>query len=119
MDQYAIYYKGLQIGTFNNNEGDQMADKLTINEALVHIDQAQARLAELSALQKEVAKKERFFGTAERSVEPTYDVKAVDKQIVRLRRVVLGLKTAIKQSNAVTEINFKTEQLEEIFRELA
>jgi len=59
---------------------------MTICETLVLIKAVQARIGELSSLR-------------------TYDVKIVDKKVVELRKWLTKAESAVKQSNAITQVN--------------
>lgn len=87
--------------------------KHTINELLVLSKVVRERINNLKSLQESVAKKERFFGSAEKVVEPQYSVKDVDKKIVELQKFLLKTDTEIKKSNATTEvdIDFNADEL--------
>jgi hypothetical protein len=81
--------------------------KKTINELLVLSKIVRERVNNLKALSEKVSKREVFYSTSEKVVEPTYDVKSVDKKIVELQRFLLDADTAIKKSNAVTEVEIE------------
>lgn len=81
--------------------------KKTINELLVLSKIVRERVNNLKALSEKVSKREVFYSTSEKVVEPTYDVKLVDKKIVELQRFLLDADTAIKKSNAVTEVEIE------------
>lgn len=89
--------------------------KLTINQALVYQKIVRERVNELKGLRSEVSKRESYLYARDekRVVEPQYDVKAVDKKITELETFLLKTDMAIKQSNAVTEIDgeFNTDEL--------
>ena len=78
---------------------------MTINEAMVLMKALRGRLAELSTLRSEVSTKTRYFGQAEKSVEPQYDVVTVDQYCVAIENALRKIDTAIKMSNAVTSID--------------
>ena len=81
--------------------------KKTINELLVLSKIVRERVNNLKALSEKVSKREVFYSTSEKVVEPTYDVKLVDKKIVELQRFLLDSDTVIKKSNAVTEVEIE------------
>jgi hypothetical protein len=55
-------------------------------------------------------KERRFFGSEETTQkEPQYDVKELDKKIIQLQNFLFKADSAIKQSNAKTEINLKVD----------
>jgi ATP:corrinoid adenosyltransferase len=78
---------------------------MTINEAMVLMKALRGRLAELSSLRSEVSTKTRYFGQAEKSVEPQYDVVVVDEYCVAIENALRRIDTAIKVSNAATHID--------------
>lgn len=67
----------------------------------------QARIGELSSLRSEVSGIKRFFATETKVVEPAYDVKKVDQKIAMLRQWLYRADSAVKQSNAVTQVEVK------------
>jgi len=77
---------------------------MTICETLVLIKAVQARIGELSSLRNEVAGTKTYF-EPKKTVEPNYDVKVVDKKVVELRKWLIKAESAVKQSNAVTQVN--------------
>lgn len=80
---------------------------MTINAALVHLKILKQRHSELVALRDGNANKERrFYGSTEKEVvkEPTYDVRKLDLRIVNLTREQRKLELAIKNQNALTEV---------------
>ena len=87
--------------------------KKTINELLVLGKAIRERVNVLKSLMETVAKKEHYFGSTEKVVEPTYDVKLVDKKLVELQKFLLKIDTLIKQSNALTavEIEYNEDEL--------
>lgn len=78
--------------------------KITINESMVLMKVLKGRLAELSSLRSECAKKETYFGETQKVVEPQYDIKMLDKRCVEIENALLEMDTRIKQSNAITTI---------------
>jgi trehalose utilization protein len=77
---------------------------MTICECLVLIKAVQARIGELSALRNEVAGTKTYF-EPKKTVEPNYNVVAVDKKITNLRRWLYQAEAKVKQSNAITQVN--------------
>ena len=80
---------------------------MTINALLVLQKAVRARLSELTALKNAVSVKETYFGAKDKTVEPQYDVKLVDKKCVELERFLFLSDAAIKQSNAVVNIEIE------------
>ena len=76
------------------------------------------RISDLKNLRSEVSKKERFFGTAEKIVEPQYAVSEVDRRIVALQNWLYGADAKIKESNARTMIDFDVD-LNELLKPLS
>ena len=81
---------------------------MTINEALSLVKVVKERLAELKNLRDRVAVKETtLFDQREKTVEPQYDVKEVDKKIAELETFLFKADSKIKQANATTQINLE------------
>ena len=78
--------------------------KMTVNEAMVLAKVVRGRYAELSSLRGHSATRETFYGEPKKIIEPTYDVKVLDKRCVELENFLLLVETKIKQSNAMTTI---------------
>ena len=80
---------------------------MTVNEILVLQKAVRERVNELKGLRNQVSTKERFFGMREETkiIEPQYNVKEVDKKITELEMFLFKADAAIKQSNAVTQVN--------------
>jgi len=76
----------------------------TVNELLVIMKGVRERLTDLKKLREDVSKKERYFGSAEKTIEPQYDVKKVDVQIINLQNFLYSADALIKGSNAITQI---------------
>lgn len=81
--------------------------KKTINELLVLSKTIRERLNSLKSLNESLTKRESFFGSPEKVVEPTYDVRKVDQKIIELQTFLFHVDAAIKKSNAVTEIEIE------------
>lgn len=74
----------------------------TINELLVLEKILKSRLGQLTEIQGKSAR--RFLWEDSKKVEePTYDIKLVDKKIVKINNALLTIEAAIKQSNAMTK----------------
>lgn len=78
---------------------------MTLNEGLTFIKLLKQRHAELSRLQQQNAKKSTHYYAENPIVdEPTYDVKELDKKINNLASEIRHLDSAIKKTNAITDI---------------
>lgn len=87
---------------------------MTINEALVWLKTLRQRHGELVTLRDENAHSERrFYGNAGKEVEktPVYDVKELDRRVVKVAMEIRTVEMAIKKANAITEIGY-SENLE-------
>jgi len=78
---------------------------MTVNETIVLMKAVRERLGELRSLLSQVSTRTTFYGERERVVEPKYDLKVVDKKIVELETWLFKADSAIKQCNAVTQVN--------------
>jgi len=83
--------------------------KLSINEAMVTAKALRGRLGELSGLRSQSATRETYYGEKNKVVEPTYDVKILDKKCVEIENALLEIDSRIKQSNAVTLIEIEAD----------
>lgn len=79
----------------------------TINELLALKKTLHERTNELKDLRKQLAVKERFFGNADKVVEPQYDVKAVDKKITTIQNTVFHIDAEVKRINAITNVSIE------------
>ena len=92
---------------------------MNVNEALGLITRCKSRIKSLEELRDKVSTIERFYGSAERSKEPTYTVQEVDSLLVKLTKLLYKLETAVKQSNALTVLNLDSGiETDIIFEEL-
>jgi len=83
-----------------------METVLTVNEAMVTQKMLRGRLGALSSLRSQCATKETYFGgDRERTVEPQYSVKDLDKRCVEIENAMHDIEAKIKQSNALTKIS--------------
>lgn len=66
----------------------------------------QQRLNYLRGLASKVSERQIFYGERDKQkvVEPTYDIKLVDKKVSEIEMALLKIDTAIKKSNAITEV---------------
>lgn len=90
---------------------------MTINEALTLIKAIRKRITSLEALRETVSNKTTYYSAQEKTVEPQYNVKTVDRKIMELEETLFSLDNAIKKSNAITEVDF-TFKMETIFESL-
>ena len=77
---------------------------MTISEVLSLVSQIKGRLGGLQSLRSECSKKTSYFGDDNRVIEPTYEVKLVDKKIADLQKWIYRAEAAIKLTNAKTEV---------------
>lgn len=88
-------------------KGEGRMAKFTVNEAMVLAKAIRGRYAELSSMRSANSNRETYYATAnepKRVVEPTYDVKDIDRRCVELENFLLQVESKIKQSNAMTVI---------------
>ena len=90
---------------------------MTINEALTLIKAIRKRISSLETLRESVSNKTTYYSAQEKTVDPQYDVKAVDKKIMEFEQIMFSLDTAIKKQNAIAEIDF-TFEMKTIFESL-
>ena len=90
---------------------------MTINEGLTLIKAIRKRISSLETLRESVSNKTTYYSAQEKSVEPQYDVKEVDKKIMELEQIMFSLDNAIKKQNAIAEIDF-TFEMKTIFESL-
>jgi hypothetical protein len=81
---------------------------MTINEAISFKGQLTSRLAELKQLRDQVSTKETRWmnDQSTKLVEPQYDVKKVDLKIVQIQNWLFKIDSAIKKTNAITDLGF-------------
>jgi len=79
---------------------------MTVNDALVLIKALRQRQASLESLRDKVSTEDRYlYAEKEKIQTPKYDVVSVDEKVVRIGNAILDLDTAIKRSNAKTELD--------------
>lgn len=85
---------------------------ITINKALVLGKVIRERMNDLKGLRTQVAVKKTWMGTPERGevVEPTYDVKELDKAILKLQQMAFELESSVKEMNNTTYITFNHDE---------
>ena len=77
----------------------------TINEALQLVKATKQRIKSLEEMRDKVSTKERFYGSADKQVEPLYSVQSVDVKLTKLQELLFSLESAIKHSNAITQLD--------------
>jgi hypothetical protein len=84
---------------------------MTINELLALTRVLRGRVGELQRLRSEVSTTERWLmGTdREKTKEPNYDVKAVDRKVAELEKFLFKADAAIKQANATTQVQIEAD----------
>jgi uncharacterized glyoxalase superfamily metalloenzyme YdcJ len=77
---------------------------VTINELLGQIKIVRERLNELKTLRNQSATKTRsYFQETKTETEQLYDVRLVDKQVIKLEKFLFLADALVKQSNAMTQ----------------
>jgi hypothetical protein len=79
-----------------------MTKEVTVNHLMCVQRVVKERLNDLKTVRGDVSKKERYYSSTEKTIEPLYDVKRVDAQIINIQNWLLRADSVIKQSNAVT-----------------
>jgi len=80
---------------------------MTVNELLVLMKMVRERLNQLKSLASQVSTKEYTVWAQpdrEKTVEPQYDLKLVDRKVVELETWLYRADSAVKQSNATTQV---------------
>lgn len=78
---------------------------MTVSESLQLVKAIKQRANSLEKLRDQVSVKETYYSATNKTSEPLYDVKEVDNKLVNLNQILFTLESAIKQSNAVTNLN--------------
>jgi hypothetical protein len=88
-------------------------EKMSINAALSMKASLQSRLSELKGMKSEAATRRisRYDGK-EDIVEPTYDIKVIDKKCAELTSALFLLDKGIKQANATTKFDVDVNYVE-------
>ena len=84
-----------------------MEQTLTINEMMSLMKVVRERINSLKGLRQQVAVREKYYlgsGDLQKSEEPQYDVKAVDRKIMELENFIFQADSKIKQTNAMTHV---------------
>jgi len=78
---------------------------MTVSESLQLVKAIKQRTNSLEKLRDQVSVKETYYSATNKTSEPLYNVLEVDKKLVALNQILFTLESAIKQSNAVTNLN--------------
>lgn len=80
--------------------------KVTINGGLVAQKTLRERLNDLKSLRMQNTNSSSMsYGDRVQTTEPKYDVKVLDKRVVEIQNALFQIEQAIKQANALTDIN--------------
>lgn len=83
-----------------------MSSKYTVNRLLCLEKSLRSRLASLSSLSSESTRRTRYMREeGERIEEPTYDIKKVDQQMVKITKALFDIDMKIKEANAINKID--------------
>lgn len=86
------------------------AKDMTVNELLVLMRRIRERVKSLENLKSQVSTRETWMrGDAEKTIEPQYEIKVLDKRIMELENFLFKADAAIKQSNAKTLVGLKVD----------
>lgn len=88
---------------------------ITINKALVLGKVVRERINDLKTLRQGVSTKRTLFGDSREVTEPTYDIRELDKRILKLQRMGFAIETAIKEINNMTYVQIEDSVEEELF----
>lgn len=91
---------------------------ITINQALQLVKATKQRIKALEEMRDKVSTKERFYGSADKQIEPLYSVQAVDIKSTKLQELLFNLESVIKHSNAITQVETGTMDLSIVFEPL-
>lgn len=80
--------------------------KVTINGGLVAQKTLRERLNDLKSLRMQNTNSTSMsYGDRVQTTEPKYDVKVLDKRVVEIQNALFQIEQAIKQANALTNID--------------
>jgi len=82
---------------------------MTVNELMVVVKIIKERVSDLKTLREKTSVQERYYTQTEKVIEPQYDVRLLDRKVTELQNFLIKADSAIKQSNARTEIDFKVD----------
>ena len=91
---------------------------ITINKALVLGKVVRERINDLKGLRSNVSTRRSIFGQPNEVTEPTYDIKDLDRRILKLQQIGFELEAAIKEQNNVVTINVSENISDELFKSL-
>jgi hypothetical protein len=81
---------------------------ITLNKALTLGKVIRERINDLKGLRTQVATRKSWLGQPERGelTEPTYDIKEMDKSILKLQKMAFELESLIKEQNNLVKVSF-------------
>ena len=82
---------------------------MSVNELLVLQKAVRERVNQLKNLVRESSVQTSYYGEKEKVVTPQYDGKLIDKKVTELEMWLFKSDAAIKQSNAVTQVNVEAD----------
>ena len=84
---------------------------ITVNQILVLMKAVRERLNSLKSLATQVSTRDIYLygDNREKTSEPQYDIKEVDKKVVQLEKWLFKADAAIKQANAVTIVDVEAD----------
>jgi hypothetical protein len=77
----------------------------SVNSWLVREKQLRGRLSELVNMKGSLTSRTSYYGDDKKIIEPTYDVKKVDRLTTDLQNALFTIENAIKESNAKTMVD--------------
>lgn len=81
---------------------------MTVNELLVLMRRVRERIKSLESLKAQSTTRSFYSVNAvEKREEPQYDIKALDKKVMELENFLFKADSAIKQSNAITQLSLE------------
>lgn len=92
--------------------------KISINKALVLGKTVRERINDLKSLRQNVSSRRTIFGDTREITEPTYDIKELDKRILKLQSIGFSIETAIKEANNIVTVDLEDDIQEELFKSL-
>ena len=79
---------------------------MTVNELMVVVKIIKERVSDLKTLREKTSVQERYYTQTEKVIEPQYDVRVLDRRVTELQNFLIKADSAIKQSNALTNVDF-------------
>lgn len=82
---------------------------MTINETIALMSQLKIRVAEFTKLRSKVSTQDTHWlgDQSKKTIDPQYDVKKVDHQIVQLQNWIFKIDAQIKKVNAMTDLGME------------